>query len=339
MPAVNRRRLLWGLMGGAAGLVTAGRFGAVAAAEEFPASPLSLIVPYPTGGASDAAARILADRLGRILSQAVAVENVGGATGLIGSQKFLDAPADGYTFLQGSINEVFLVPALNEAARYTPDDFRLAAPLGEVNLVLLVRQGIPVATLDEFLDYARRRDKATALTYATSGVDSLFHLMGEALAARLGLPFLHVPYKGVSAALQDLAGGQVDFALQAYQSRFEGMREQGRIKILTSFSTMLPEPMRHIPLISQSHLIPDFEYAIGEGYYVRPQVPSDRVTRLRQAIGEALGDPAVRGRLEAEGRTVAGSIDGQGAADRIFERQRRMVAELFERVGRKPVGG
>lgn len=336
MPAFSRRHFLQCIGGGA---VLAASAQVHAAKGDFPDRPVSLVVPYPAGGASDAAARILGDSLSRVLGQMVTVDNYGGATGLIGSQKFLDLPADGYALLHGSINEVFLVPALNEAARYKPADFTLAAPLGEVNLVLLVRQGIPVDTLDAFLDYAGRRDKDTALTYATSGVDSLFHLMGEALAARLDLPLLHVPYKGVSAALQDLAGGQVDFALQAYQSRFEGMREQGRFKILSSFSTALPPPMRRIPLISQSRLIPDFEYTIGEGYYVRPQVPQDRVAVLRKALGEVLSAPDIRTRLESEGRTVAQPIDSQDAADRIFERQRRMVAALFERVGRKPLGG
>ncbi len=338
MDVLDRRRFLQ-CMGWAAGLAMGGRTCAATAAGSFPAHPLSLLVPYPACGSSDAAARIIADSLEGRLGQTVAVENVGGATGLIGSQKFLDSPADGYTFLQGTINEVFLVPALNEAARYKPNDFSLAAPLADINLVLLVRKDIPVDTLDEFLDYAGRLDRDVGLTYATSGVDSLFHLMGEALAARLNLPFLHVPYKGVSAALQDLVGGQIDFSLQAYQSRFEGLREQGRIKILSSFSAVLPPPMQHIPLISQSRLVPDFEYTIGEGYYFRPQVPQDRVAVLRKAIGEVLNVPGIRTRLESEGRIVARSIDSQDAADQIFARQRRMVAELFKRVARKPIDG
>lgn len=335
MPAFNRRRFLQ-YAGCLAGWSIGSRI-PVAAAERFPADPLTLVVPYPAGGASDAAARIVAESISRSLNQTVVVQNVGGATGMIGTQKVLDEPADGYTFLHGSINEIFLVPALNEAARYKPRDFKLIAPLSEVNLVLLVGNGIPASTLDEFLEYAKRRDQDTPLSYATSGVDSLFHMMGEALSARLGAPFLHVPYKGVPAALQDLASGQVDFSLQAYQSRFEGMREQGRFKILSSFSTALPPAMQHIPLITRSRLIPDFTYTIGEGYYVLRGVPEDRTAALRGAIGAALRESELRKRLEAEGRTVAQPVDSQSAADQVFEQQRAMVAGLLKRVGRKAI--
>lgn len=306
------------------------------AQDAFPAKPLSLVVPYPAGGASDASARIFAESFSQSLKQQVIVENYGGGTGLIGANKVLSAPADGYTFLHGSPNEVILPPMLNPAARYKPGDFVLTAHMTTVSIVLLVRNGIPVSTMDEFLDYARQQ-KGKPLTYASVGIDSLYHLMGDALAARLNLPFLHVPYKGAAPALQDLAGGQVDFAILAYQTSFEGMQEQGRLKIVSSFSKDMPPGLKHIAPITRSKQIPDFVHEIGGGYFMRKGTPAERVAALRKAIGEAVVKPEIRGRLEAEGRKISQptEIQTQAQADAAFKEMIDRVAALLKILGRK----
>lgn len=304
------------------------------AQEAFPSKPLTLVVPYPAGGASDASARIFAESFSQSFKQQVIVENYGGGTGLIGANKVLSAPADGYTFLHGSPNEVILPPMLNPAARYKPWDFVLAAPITAASIVLLVRNGIPVSTMDEFLDYARQQ-KDKPLTYASVGIDSLYHLMGDALAARLKLPFLHVPYKGAAPALQDLAGGQVDFAILAYQTSFDGMQEQGRLKIISSFSKDMAPGLKHIAPITQSKQIPDFVHEIGGGYFMRKGTPPDRLAALRKAIGEAVVKPAIRGRLEAEGRKVAQPTETQAQADAAYKEMIDSIASLLKVLGRK----
>ncbi|MEM5275663.1 tripartite tricarboxylate transporter substrate binding protein [Cupriavidus taiwanensis] len=333
MATLNRRRFLQhaGLAAGTSLLSGLPAF----AADAFPAKALSLVVPYPAGGASDASARIFGESIGKSVRQQVVVENYGGGTGLIGANKVLAAPADGYTFFHGSINEVFLAPLLNPAARYKPQDFLLAAPISDANIVLMVRNGIVVDSLDKFIEFARQ-SKGKPLTYATVGIDSIYHLMGDALAARLGVPFLHVPYKGGAPALQGLAGGEVDFAILPYQSSFDSMQQQGRLKILTSFSRALPPALRSVPLISQSKLVPDFEYTIGGGYFVRQGTPAERVAVLRRAIGAALARPEIRAKLEAEGRTVLQPIDSQEQANRVFEQYLARVNKLIQGVGRKP---
>ncbi|EED66357.1 MULTISPECIES: tripartite tricarboxylate transporter substrate binding protein [Comamonas] len=308
----------------------------VRAAESFPARPLVLMVPYPAGGASDVAARIFAESIGRSLGQQVVVDNLGGGTGLIAAARVLNAPADGYMFFHGSANEVFLAPMLNPAARYKPGDFTLAAPTTDAAIVLLVRSDLPVNTYDEFIAHASQ-SAGKPLTYATVGVDSMYHLMGEALATRLKLPFLHVPYKGGAPALQDVAGGQVDFAILAYQASFDGMAKQGRLKILTSFSKALPRDLGHIPLISQSRHSPDFEYTIGGGYFVKKGTPADRVAVLRSAVGEALVNPDIRSKLEAEGRHFHQPIRSQAEADQSFNAQYQRLTRLIDGVGRKPL--
>ena len=330
MRALNRRHVL---QYGSAVAAFAGR--PAWAADAFPTKALSLVVPYPAGGASDVSARIFAESIGRSVNQQVIVENFGGGSGMIGANKVLSAPADGYTFFHAGAGDVFLTPMLNPAARYRPQDFVQAAPISEANIVLMVRNGISARTLDEFLELAKQ-SSGKPLTYGTVGIDSLYHLMGEALTQKLSLPFLHVPYKGGAPALQDLAGGQVDFAILPYQASFEGMQQQGRLRILSSFSKTLPEPLKHIPLISQSKIIPDFEYTILGGYFVRKGTPLERIAVLRKAIGEALSNPEIRAKLEQEGRNVASPITTQQQADQSFDMQFQRVADLIRSVGRQP---
>lgn len=304
------------------------------AADVFPSRPLALVVPYPAGGASDTSARIFGESIGRSVKQQVVVENYGGGTGLIGANKVLSAPADGYTFFHGSINEVFLAPMLNPAARYKPQDFSLAAPISETLIVLMVRNGLAADSFDKFLDLAKQ-NKGKPMTYATVGVDSMYHLMGDALGARIGAPFLHVPYKGGAPALQGLAGGEVDFAILPYQTSFDAMAGQGRLKLLTCFSKAVPTQLKHIPLISQSKQVPDFEYAISGGYFVKRGTLEDRVAVLRKAIGEALANPEIRAKLEAEGRTVASPITSQAQANQAFDGYMNRVTQLIRSVGRQ----
>ncbi|GAB2828507.1 tripartite tricarboxylate transporter substrate binding protein [Comamonas piscis] len=334
MTATHRRQFLQyaSLLAGAPLLATQRAW----AADAYPTKPLSLVVPYPAGGASDTSARIFGESIGKSVKQQVVVENYGGGTGLIGANKVLSAPADGYTFFHGSINEVFLAPMLNPSARYTPKDFRLVAPISEAHIVLLVRNGLQVDSLDKLIALAKQ-SSAKPLTYATVGIDSIYHLMGEALATRVGASLLHVPYKGGAPALQGVAGGEVDLAILPYQTSFDAMQAQGRLKVLTSFSKELPTPLAHIPLITQSKLVPDFAYTISGGYFVKQGCPAERVTVLRNAIGAALLSPDIRARLEAEGRTVAQPTDSQTAANQTFAQYLQRVGELINTVGRKPV--
>lgn len=305
----------------------------------YPNKTLTMIVPYPAGGASDAAARIFAEAIGRDLKQQVIVENIGGGTGLIGATKMLAAAPDGYTFFQGSANELILAPLLNPAARYRSRDFKFAQPTTEATIVLMLRNGLDFKSFDDFVAHAQKAKASGAkpLNFATVGIDSLYHLMGDAMAKRLDADFLHVPYKGAAPAVQDLAGGQVDFAILPYQVSFDGMATQGRLKILTSFSRQLPAPLEHLARIDQSKSLPDFEYTIGGGYLLRRDVAPEVAERLRQAVGQALREPALRSRLEAEGRTVHQPFGSQQQADAHLDAEIERYTRLLKILDRAPL--
>lgn len=299
----------------------------------FPDKPLVLLVPYPAGGASDVVARLFAQAMGPTLKQPVLVENLGGGTGQVAVQKLLAAPADGQMVLQGSVNEVLLVPLTNPQARYRPQDFRLVAAISEAPIVLLVRQGLPAEGFDDWVALARQ-SQASPLSYATVGNDSLYHLMGEALAARLGLHLLHVPYKGAAPALQDVAGGQVDCAILPYQSSFEAMARRGRLRMLSSFSSRPHRALAAVPPITESLICPDFVHSVAGGYFVRQNTPLEAMATLRAAVHQALARPDLRERLEQEGKSLLEPVSMQAECDQRFERMTQRMTALVQSVGR-----
>ena len=160
--------------------------------------------------------------------------------------------------------------------------------------------------------------------------------MTEYLGRQVGAEFLHVPYRGAAPALQDLIGRQVDFAVLPYQQAMEGMAAQQQLKILTSFSDVLPAPLAKLPLISQSRTIPDFVYTIAGGYYVRRDTPAPAVDTLRRAVGYALEQPDLRERMEAEGRLLLRPMSQQDA-DAYAVAQVAKYRQMIDALGLKPM--
>lgn len=188
-----------------------------ALAQTYPVKPVNLMVPYPAGGPSDAIARIFNTQLGKELGQQVLVENLGGVSGALAAQKVLAAPADGYYIFQGSPNEVILSPLANSAVKLKAEDFRLVHPVADAVMVFVTRKNLPVSSVDELIALARKSaDKP--LTYGSVGIGSLYHLILEQAQAQTRVQLNHVPYKGNAPLLQDIAGGQVDFAVLVYSA-------------------------------------------------------------------------------------------------------------------------
>lgn len=286
-------------------LIGASGFFGVAQAAYPEQKPIQLVVPYPAGGGSDVIARIVSTPLGQALAQTVVVENIGGATGLLGVKRVLGAAPDGYTVLQGSANDIILTPLLNRSAGYKAEDFKLVQPLSRSIVVLLVRNDLGVETIDQFVELAKKSG-SNPLTYGSVGIGSQYHLMGEKLAKRVRGHVLHAPYKGGAPALQDLAGGQLDFAILPYQTSMREMEKQGRLKIIAAFSKVseMPATMSGVPSVENSKSVPDFLYSVGSGYYVRKDVPDAVTEKIRSALWKVMENPGVRKALEDSGRAV-----------------------------------
>src|SRR5262245_231419 len=202
-----------------------------ALAQSFPTKPVNLMVPYPAGGPSDAIARIVSTPLGKELGQQVLVENLGGVSGALAAQKVLAAPADGYYLFQGSPNEVILATLANASVKVRSEDFRLVHPVADAVMVFLTRKDLPVRNVDDLIELARKAGDRP-LTYGSVGMGSLYHLVLEDVQQRTGIKLQHVPYKGNAPLLQDIGGGQVDFAVLVYSASMGALADQGKLKVI-----------------------------------------------------------------------------------------------------------
>ncbi|MBT9476629.1 tripartite tricarboxylate transporter substrate binding protein [Polaromonas sp.] len=271
----------------------------VALAQTYPTKPVNLMVPYPAGGPSDSIARIFTVPLGKELGQSVIVENLGGVSGALAAQKVLAAPADGYYLFQGSPNEVILSALANAAVKFKAEDFRLVHPVAEAVMVFVVRKDLPVSNVDELIALARKsRDKP--LTYGSVGIGSLYHLILENVQQVTGVTLTHAPYKGNAPLLQDIGGGQVDFAVLVYSAGMGALAEQGRLKVIGQLGAQRSELLKNVPTASEGKELKNFSYKIWSGLMVPRNTPEPVVQRLHKAIGASLQDPSVRSQLAAQ---------------------------------------
>lgn len=277
-----------------------------ALAQTFPSKPVNLMVPYPAGGLSDVIARMVNVPLSKHLNQPVIIENLGGASGAIAAQKVLSAPSDGYYLFQGSPNELILSSLANAAVKLKSEDFRLVQIAGSAQIAFLARKDIPANSVDELLDYARKMAKeGKPLTYASVGPGSFYHLLGEKMSKDTGIEMIHVPYKGMAPASQDLIGGQVDLFLAPFGKMHTDLAKDGRIKILAMLNKERLEGIKNIPAITESKQLKNFEFSIWTGYFVKKDTPEALVQTLHKALTETLNDTGVRNGMEANSLLIA----------------------------------
>jgi tripartite-type tricarboxylate transporter receptor subunit TctC len=286
------KRIVQGSIALLAGVLLAGG----ALADTYPAKPVNLMVPYPAGGPSDAIGRIFSTPLGKELGQPVLVENLGGVSGAIAAQKVLAAPADGYYIFQGSPNEVILSPLANASVRLKAEDFRLVAPIADAVMVVLTRKDLPVNSVDELIALARKSSDKP-LSYGSVGVGSLYHFIVENMQQVAGVKATHVPYKGNAPLLQDVGGGQLDFAVLVYSAAMGAMADQGRLKVIAQLGAQRSELLKNLPTVGEGQALKGFQYKIWTGFMVPKNTPEPVVQRLHAAIGRTLKDPSVLSQL------------------------------------------
>jgi tripartite-type tricarboxylate transporter receptor subunit TctC len=321
----TRRAALFASLALAAGL---------AAAQAFPSKPVNLMVPYPAGGPSDAIARILFNPLAKELGQQVLVENLGGVGGALAAQKVLAAPADGHYLFQGSPNEVILSPLANAAVKLKTEDFRLVHPVADAVMVFVTRKDLPVNSVDELITLAKKSaDKP--LTYGSVGIGSLYHLILENVQASTGIKLAHVPYKGNAPLLQDIGGGQVDFAVLVYSAAMGALAEQGRLKVIGQLGAQRSELLKNVPTASEGQALKNFSYKIWTGFMVPRSTPEDVVIRLHTAIGKTLQNPEVRTQLAAQTQVASAPMTLAEAA-RFFEAETARYRAIAKQISLQP---
>ena len=273
------------------------------AAQTYPSKPVSMIVAFPAGGGSDVLGRAVGKGMAEVFGQPVIVENVVGVGGALGVLKAANAQPDGYTLLAGSPLELIYTPLGVAAAKNKPEDMRLAALVGYTPIAIAVRKDLPVNTLEEFVAFAKKADKP--LSYGSTGMGSLYHLMAEKALQTAGARGLHAPYNGMAPYLKDLMGGVIDFAVVPLVGPVIGAIESGQIKALALASSQPLARLPKLPLASATKGFEDYQFSIWIGIQASAKTPDAQVSAVHKAAYTALGNPDIRKIIETAGSTVA----------------------------------
>ncbi len=281
------------------------------------AKPISVVVPFPAGGAVDYAARMVATRLAERLGQAVVIDNVAGAGGVVGTTKAVRAAADGYTLLVAPDSAIVIAPLVTpDAVKY--DALKDLAPIGLINitpLMLVARPGLPIGNLAELVRYARANPGK--LNYASPGVGNLLHVAMESLRQQAGIDIVHVPYKAAPQIVSDLIGNQIDLALMVPSTGLVHIKA-GKIKALgvTVEGRLAASP--ETPPLSDTPELKGFNVTSSIGLFAPAATPAPILERLNRELNAVLAMPEVRKTFEDQAASVG---KGSGAEYADFLRK------------------
>ncbi|HEY3074017.1 MAG TPA: tripartite tricarboxylate transporter substrate binding protein [Burkholderiales bacterium] len=283
----------------------------VAHAQQFPAKPIHLIVPFPPGGGNDTVARAIAQQLGPDLGQPVVIDNRPGAGGSVGAELAARAPADGYTLFLAGVGSHAVNPNLHAKLPYDPvKDFAPITLVASAPSVLVVNPGVPARTVAEFTSYARAHPGK--LNYASNGNGSAAQLAAAMYESMAGVRMVHVPYKGIAPALTDLLSGEVQLMFGTIVALVPHI-QAGKLRALAVTSRKRSSLLTEVPTLAESGL-PDYEAGSWYGILAPAGTPREVIDRLHAAIVKALRQPDVSKRLAAEGAEVIGSTPDEFAA-------------------------
>ncbi|SOZ64713.1 conserved hypothetical protein, UPF0065 [Cupriavidus taiwanensis] len=279
----------------------------IVAAEDFPAKPVRIIVPYPPGGTTDMVARLVGERLALQWKQPVLVENRPGAGGIVGTGVAAKSTADGYTLLMGSVGEFGINPTLYKKLPYdAAADFAPVTMVARVpNVVVLspaFAERAQVQTLAEFITYLKANPKRVNMASAGNGTST--HLAGELFQRMTGTEMSHVAYKGSSPAIADLMGGSVDVMFDNLPASLPFVRS-GKLKALAVTTPARSSALPNVPTVAAAGPVPGFDASPWFGLLAPRGVSSAVAQKISQDLARALGDPAVQSRMRDLGAEPA----------------------------------
>ena len=273
-------------------------------AEDWPTRPVTMVVPFGAGSASDTVGRVLAAALSEQLGQQVIVENVAGAAGMTGTARVSKAAPDGYQLVLASVDSMAIAPALHKKPPYNPlSDFTPIGLVVDQPIVLVTRKDLPAHTLQEFASYAKHN--AAKMQFGSSGVGGGSHFACARLNAAMGVEPIHVPYRGSAAALQDLMAGRIDYLCAPGAGAIgpiEGGTANGIAQLTSERSPLFPDLKT-----AREQGVSGAESYFWTGLFFPKGVPASIVGKLDGAIDKVLNNPQVVARLQKSGASpIAG---------------------------------
>ena len=291
--------MVWPIFAAATAVLLASVGGAMA--QDWPARPVNLVVPYAAGGPVDTVARIMAARLSEVLGQQVIIENVGGAGGMTGAARTAKATPDGYTMLLSGSAVLAIIPTLYKKPLYNAvTDFEHAALFSDSARVLLTRKDFPASNLDEFVAYAKANH--AKLQYGSAGAGSGMHMCALLLDAAMGTKITHVPYRGSAPAMQDLIGGRIDFVAEQISTALPQIQGNA-LKAIATLGLDRAPGLDDLPT-AQELGVSGLDCGAWGAFSFPKGTPDAIVRRLAAASNEAVETPALRERFKGIGVTV-----------------------------------
>jgi len=294
------RRQFLHLVAGTAGLFTLTST-TLALAQDWPRRPITMVVPYAAGGVYDTFGRIYAARLSEILGQQVIIENISGAGGMTGSARVAKAAPDGYQFVFGGISTHAQVPLLYKKPLYDAAiDFTPVALVAETAIVLVARKDLPAGDLAAFIAYAKLNQ--AKMQYGSPGPGTGSHLACALLNAEVGLDIAHIPYRGMSPAINDLLGGRLDYicpTVSTVLSQIEG-------KLVQATAVLTRARSATVPNVASAHEqgIKGFDASGWHAIFLPKSAPAPILQKLNEATVAAMNTPSLLVRLKELGATV-----------------------------------
>lgn len=292
------------------------------------AKPITLIVPFTAGGGTDGIGRIFAQKLSEQIGQSVVVENVGGAGGVIGTQKAAKAAPDGYTILMAVDSPAAIAQFVNpQAVKYnTQRDFAPVGMLATQPMVIMGRPGLPADSFAEVIDMAKA--SPGKVTYATSGIGTVLHLAMARIEQQAGVSLLHVPYRGGAQAITDLLGNQVDLAILPTSSAVPLVATK-KVKGLVTTDAQRLATLPEMPALSELPAFKDFTMTAWIGIFAPAGTPAALIERLNQESNKVLQDPEVRSKFAQQS-----IIPGNGMSATQFGSFVKSEQARYERIVR-----
>lgn len=298
--------------------------GTLAHAQQYPAKPIRLVVPFPAGGATDIFARAVSQKLGEKLGTTVIVDNKPGAGGTIGSDLAAKAAPDGYTLLLSTTSTHSIAPSFGTRLPYDAvADFTPIAHVGNAPSIMLVPNTSPAKSVKEWVEHARKNPGK--LNYASSGNGTVVHLGTEYFKAQAGLFLVHIPYRGTALSIPDLVSGKVDLLFDSLPSGLPHVK-QGRLRALGITSLKRSPLLPDLPAVSES--VPGYESVTWFGVYGPKGLPADVVAKVNAGLNQALADTDVKDRLAQLGIEPAGGTPQQFAT--MVARDRAKWKKIIE---------
>ena len=269
-------------------------------AQEWPAKPVTMIVPFTPGGNVDFAARLVAEKLRQSLKQSVIVENVPGAGGVVGVTRTVNAAPDGYTIVMGADSPISIAHLITPKT-VSYNGLRDLAAVALVNsgpMMIVGKPGLPANNFAELVKLAR--SQPGKLNYGTSGVGTILQLAMERVKQQAGIDVVHVPYKGGAPIITDLLGNQIDLAMLVAVSTVPHVKA-GKMKAygVTSKERLPSAP--EVPALAETPALKDFDMEVWLGIFAPAKTPGAIVERLNREINTAINSPDVRAKFEENG--------------------------------------